>query len=1004
MRGARVVGVEIDAKLADKARAHCERLIVGDLDRLDLGRELDGQKFDVIICADILEHLIAPWRTLAQVRSLIAPGGFVVASIPNITHISVALELLKGNFDYRPLGLLDETHRRFFSKRGVIHLFERAGYWVSDIDRTYAAPHHMEIVQSLDAFSPELVRYVESHDDAVTYQFVVRAKPFSESADIARSNAELEKLRADQALLEPTVARARIDEAERIISELRSEIAQATTRERAIAWQLEVLKREKRPSRSFGMRLGRAFPTIPISRRQSAHPSKSSSSPQLIPVGLIRRSVDNVDEWQPTGDESYFRIAPPLPGGWAVIRVNGHASPPSRVALHLGRNGQTEDSSEDLGPLASTPVERYVSFRHVESARLSFSAGSKTVTIDEFELKSIRIWRLVPAALVAYVRRTGQQNPFVITKGAMTKVRQAGFSGLRRAIALEISNPRTATAPYEHRPERHSPDELAARQLRMAIAACRYQPTISLLLTLHAPEISLLTRCIDSIRGQLYPRWELCIATNTASADVRELLNGQVAQDSRIKVIRQGEEPIETGEPARGAASGHFVAVVGQHDQLSPDALAENVLLLNRSPDLDVIYSDEDRLDEAGTRSDPYFKPEWSPETLLGYMYLGRLCLYRAALLQGAGAIGDELSDGQEYDLALRITEKTSRVGHIPRVLYHSGAAPKTGPTHHPGSADGAEALERALVRRRLVGSVRSSTQYPKHYAVQLAPDRSRKVSVVIPTRDHADLLERCLGSVFGLTTYPDFDVCVVDNGSKERATFELFDRYTSANPERFHVTRRDVPFNFSTLVNAGVATTDGELIVMLNNDTEVIDSSWLEQLAGYAQRPEIGAVGCVLLYPSGSVQHGGVVLVAGAVAANSDVDQPADAPGYFGRLLGPFNCAAVTAACMMVRRELFIAAGGFDEELPVGYNDVDFCLRLLRRGYRNVCLGHVRLLHHGSASRGSDDAAENRQRALAEFDLMRRRWAVILDQDPYYSPNLRSAPPDFQPHVGSRR
>src|SRR5207247_10561197 len=194
---------------------------------------------------------------------------------------------------------------------------------------------------------------------------------------------------------------------------------------------------------------------------------------------------------QPTGDESYFRIAPPLPGGWAVIRVNGHASPPSRVALHLGRNGQTEDSSEDLGPLAGTPVERYVSFRHVESARLSFSAGSKTVTIDEFELKSIRIWRLVPAALVAYVRRTGQQNPFVITKGAMTKVRQAGFSGLRRAIALEISNPRTATAPYEHRPEWHSPDELAARQLRMAIAACRYQPTISLLLTLHAPEISL---------------------------------------------------------------------------------------------------------------------------------------------------------------------------------------------------------------------------------------------------------------------------------------------------------------------------------------------------------------------------------------------------------------------------------------------------------------------------------------------------------------------------------
>jgi GT2 family glycosyltransferase len=268
----------------------------------------------------------------------------------------------------------------------------------------------------------------------------------------------------------------------------------------------------------------------------------------------------------------------------------------------------------------------------------------------------------------------------------------------------------------------------------------------------------------------------------------------------------------------------------------------------------------------------------------------------------------------------------------------------------------------------------------------------------VIPTRDRAELLERCLGTVFGLTTHPNFDVCVVDNGSKEQATFEILRRFERTWPGRFRVIRRDVPFNFPALVNAGVGETDGELVLLLNNDTEVLDGSWLEDLAGYAQRAEIGAVGALLLYPDGTVQHGGVILVAGAVAGHSHAGQPANAPGYFGRLLAQSNYAAVTAACLMVRREVFIEAGGFDEQLAVGYNDVDFCLRLHRRGYRNVCLGQVRLLHHESLSRGSDERAERRARSVAESHVMRERWGSILDRDPYYNPNLTSAPPDFTP------
>jgi GT2 family glycosyltransferase len=505
------------------------------------------------------------------------------------------------------------------------------------------------------------------------------------------------------------------------------------------------------------------------------------------------------------------------------------------------------------------------------------------------------------------------------------------------------------------------------------------------------------------LKLQLYPRWELCIAYDVSTpGETTALLERYATQDPRIKVLapaqhRRGAEPLST---ALGSTTGEFIALVDTDDELSPDALARYVLVLNEHSHTDLIYCDEDRIDDAGTRSAPYFKPEWSPETLLASMYLGRLCVYRRSVIDAVGAFPAEMSDGVEYDAALRVTERTSRVRHIPHVLCHRRIRPEdfVSDTHDTGEnpAVELEVLRRAIARRGLRGTAEANQQFRDHHVVRLAADPIDKVSIVIPTRDRPDLLERCLETVLGLTAYPNFEVCVVDNGSRESATFEVFRRFERQYPGRFRVTRLDIPFNFSTLVNAGVAATEGELIVLLNNDTEVLDSSWLEQMAGYAQRPEIGAVGCVLLYPNGTVQHGGVILMAGAVAGHSHAGQPASAPGYFGRLLAQSNYSAVTAACMMVRRKVFTDARGFDERLAVAYNDVDFCLRLLKSGFRNVCLGQVRLLHHESMSRGSDDHAERRARSVAESRLMRQRWQSILDSDPYYSPNLRSAPPDF--------
>jgi GT2 family glycosyltransferase len=736
--------------------------------------------------------------------------------------------------------------------------------------------------------------------------------------------------------------------------------------------------------------------------------------PRLVPVRELRASDTIEHQWLSTGENPEFHIEPPLPQGWVRLRLKGRASPPALVTCYIERGGErTETVVLKLGSLnpAGSVLDRFASFRGARSARLDPSLGPGYVTIEDFTLQRVGAWRVILHAAASYVNDDRRPNVWRLMRRVLAVVHDSGFSGLRRKIVSRVVNGRGSAPPYDTWLEQDQLDKEARTTLRAAIDAAEYRPTFSLIAVVQNPPVWQLTNLLDSLTVQLYPRWELCVAfDNSTPEDTRAVLERYAAEDARIRITPSASERPSAAalNVALGIVTGEFIANIDEDAELSPDALLQCALALNERRGADLIYSDEDGIDDTGARSAPYFKPDWSPETLLGDMYMGRLCLYRRSVVEDLKGFREEMSDGAEYDLALRVSESTDRIYHIPRVLYHRrikrdivGGGACASSEHHEAAVD---ALRQAIARRGLRGTVEAHERFRGHHIVRLAADPRQKVSIVIPTRDRADLLERCLSTLFNLTTHPNFEVCVVDNGSQEEATSELFRRFHRLWPEQFRVIRRDVPFNFSALVNAGVAETDGDLVLFLNNDTEVLDGAWLEQMAGYAQRAEIGAVGCVLLYPNRTVQHGGVVLMAGAVAGHSHAGQPTNEPGYFGRLLAQSNYAAVTAACMMVRRELFIGAGGFDEALAVAYNDVDFCLRLLQRGYRNVCLGQVRLVHHESMSRGSDDAADRRARSTAESRLMRERWASVLDGDPYYSPNLRSVPPDFSPAASTRQ
>jgi GT2 family glycosyltransferase len=443
--------------------------------------------------------------------------------------------------------------------------------------------------------------------------------------------------------------------------------------------------------------------------------------------------------------------------------------------------------------------------------------------------------------------------------------------------------------------------------------------------------------------------------------------------------------------------------LLDQDDAFAENALALVALEIERHPEAGLIYSDEDKIDETEARSNPFFKPDWNPELFLGQNYINHLGVYRSELLREIGGFREGFEGSQDYDLALRCVEKLQpeQVRHIPRILYHwrmvSGSLAAI-PDAKPYAK---EAARRALAehgertgRPGVVVPCPENTE--SHRVLHALPQPAPLASIIIPTRDRAALLQRCVESIRARTDYRPFEIIVVDNGSVEEETLAFFRRAEGENILR--VLADTGPFNYSRLNNRAAATARGDLLVFLNNDTEIDDPGWLTEMVRHAMQPEVGAVGARLWYPDGTLQHGGVVLGLGGVAGHAFPHIPRGHPGYFNRAMLQQNCSAVTGACMVLRKAVFEELSGFDEEnLGVTFNDIDFCLRLAERGYRVVWTPYANLIHHESASRGHQRTPEEQAQFLGEAGYMQKVWAARLLRDPYYNPNLSLNLPGFE-------
>jgi len=539
----------------------------------------------------------------------------------------------------------------------------------------------------------------------------------------------------------------------------------------------------------------------------------------------------------------------------------------------------------------------------------------------------------------------------------------------------------------------NEPSLSAIEDQRTAANDFGYKPLISLVMPVWNTPKEILDQTISSALRQTYQNWELCIVDANSDPDTRQGLSAWSKVDGRLKIrfLDENKGIAENSNEALTLADGEFVGFLDHDDLLAPFSLFEVVQRFQLDRDLDVIYSDEDKINEGGIRFDPFFKPDFSPDFLRSVNYIAHFLVIRKALGDQMGWFREGYDGAQDYDLLLRVIEKARSVVHVPKILYHWRAwtaSTASGADAKPyANTSGRKALQEHLNRIGLPAWVENgfdSTFYRTHYHLSSTP----LLSIIIPSHENAADLKGCIDSILQKTTYPNFEIVIVENGSNQPETYKLYEKLIQDS--KISILKWEEPFNFSRLNNWAARRVNGEVLLFLNNDTQVISGEWLEEMLQLAIRPGVGAVGAKLYYPDERIQHAGVIVGVGGVAGHSHKYFSRNDPGYFGHLISVHNVSAVTAACMMVRKQVFQEVHGFDENYILAFGDIDLCLRILQKGYLNVWTPYAELYHHESKTRGVEDSEIKQKRFAREVDQFKLRWNDFLQNgDPFYNPNL---------------
>jgi len=581
------------------------------------------------------------------------------------------------------------------------------------------------------------------------------------------------------------------------------------------------------------------------------------------------------------------------------------------------------------------------------------------------------------------------QGPATVRVTAMAK------SGRTIEVTCNVIIDQTATPDYDLWIARNEPAAEEKQRMRQEAETLAIRPTFSIVVPVYKVPLPLLERCIESVHAQLYPHWQLCLADDGSNDPaLAEYLRSCAARDPRIRVtaLESNRGISAATNAALALCQGEYVAFLDNDDELADSALSEVVRGINADPATDVYYSDEDKLDQRGRRYDVFFKPGWSPDLFLSCNYLCHFLVIKRRVIEQVQGLDETYRGGsQDYEFLLRVTEHTSNIRRIPKVLYHwraaEGSTAKVPDAKPEAGAEGRRALAEHLARRHPGATAEEITSC--RYRVRYPIEGNPRVSILMPSGGNMSFLRAAVDDVLRKTTYTNYDLWLIDN-SRSTQVQEYAAGLARQAPVRY-LDWRNKPFNYSVINNEAARRTDSPYILFLNDDMTIITPDWLTAMLEHAQRPEIGAVGAQLLYPHKSIQHAGVVMGIYGNSGHAFKGLPAELTHYFNIPNVIRNCSAVTAACLLVARQKFFEAGAFDEvNLAVAFQDVDLCLKLLDLGYRNLYTPHARLYHYESVTK-----AEKIPNPI-EDAYMKRRWAKYIVDDPYYNPNLTRRREDF--------
>ncbi len=521
------------------------------------------------------------------------------------------------------------------------------------------------------------------------------------------------------------------------------------------------------------------------------------------------------------------------------------------------------------------------------------------------------------------------------------------------------------------------------------------EPKISVVVPMYNTKEKFFKDLVDCMIHQTYSNWELCLADGSPKQN--ENLKKYIEKDSRIKYQFLGENRGIAGNSnsAIEMATGDYIALLDHDDILADYALFEVVNYINKWPNAEFLYSDEDKIDENDNRYDAYFKPDFAPDTLRCQNYICHFSIFKSDLMKKLNGFKADYDGAQDYDIFLRMSEitKPENIKHIPKILYHwrvhsESTAKLNSHAKNYAFEAGKKAIEDHLKRIGLDGNV-SEGCIEGIYRIDYKVIGEPKVSIVIPNKDGKDILSVCINSLLGKTTYKNYEIIIVENNSETEEIFEYY-KELEKNGKIKIVYYPNKGFNYSAIINFGVKNSTGEYIVQLNNDTELITPNWLELMLGFCQRKDVGGVGAKLYFPDETIQHAGIIVGIGGIAGNRFKSIPKSGHGYFAKESMIENLSAVTAACMMNPKSIYEEVGYMNEKLAVAFNDVDFCLKIREKGYLIVYNPFVEFWHYESKSRGAENTPAKIKRFQGEMSTFEQRWPEILEEgDPYYNINL---------------